>query len=153
MKIQTAIVLLSALVSSGSLMAAETEVYRCQGSSYSSVPTNLRKQGCEIVNLRTQTVRSAVPETAQQNNQLPQVNGNQGEISAADLQAAANRKAEEERKAQEEANRKQMEQNAATKASNCNVARMNLQHAQTARVENREQLIQQYQNNVNLYCN
>lgn len=152
MKIQTAIVMLGAvLVSSGSLMA-ETEVYRCQGANYSSVPLNLRKQGCEIVNLRTQTVRAAVPE-ATQGNQLPQINGNQGEVSAADLQAAANRKTEEERKAQEEANRKQMEQNAATRASNCNVARMNLQHAQTARVENREQLVQQYQSNVNLYCN
>lgn len=152
MKTQAAIVMLSAvLLSSGGLMA-DTEVYRCGGSNYSSVPTNLRKQGCEIVNLRTQTVRSAVPQSTQ-GNQLPQINGNQGEISAADLQAAANRKAEEERKALEEANRKQMEQNAATKASNCNVARMNLQHAQTARVENRDQLVQQYQNNVNLYCN
>lgn len=152
MKTQAAIVMLSAvLLSSGGLMA-DTEVYRCGGSNYSSVPANLRKQGCEIVNLRTQTVRSAVPQ-ATQGNQLPQINGNQGEISAADLQAMANQKAVQEQKAAEEENRKLREQNEATKASNCNVARMNLQHAQTARVENRDQLVQQYQNNVNLYCN
>ncbi len=45
------------------------------------------------------------------------------------------------------------EENEAARASACSTAKINLQHAQTARIQNREQLIQQYQNNVNQYCN
>ena len=59
----------------------------------------------------------------------------------------------EENRARDESNRKVQEQNDAIRASNCNAARINLQHAQTARVQNREQLVQQYQINVNQYCN
>lgn len=152
MKQKTAFVLLSAALLAFPAAAQEmpTDVYRC-GNSYSHVPGNLRKQGCELVNLRTQTSRPAVATGTQ--NQLPQVQGGQGEVSAADLQALANQKALEEQKAAEEENRKMRERNEATKASNCNVAKMNLQHAQNARVANRDQLVQQYQNNVNLYCN
>ena len=45
------------------------------------------------------------------------------------------------------------EENEAARASACSTAKINLQHAQTARIQNREQLVQQYQNNVNQYCN
>ena len=64
-----------------------------------------------------------------------------------------NQKQMEENQAREESNRKVIEDNNAARASNCNVAKINLQYAQTARIQNREQLIQQYQNNVNQYCN
>ena len=59
----------------------------------------------------------------------------------------------EENKAIEDANRKVREENEAARASACSTAKINLQHAQTARIQNREQLVQQYQNNVNQYCN
>ena len=74
-------------------------------------------------------------------------------IVNADLQAMTNQKQMEENQAREEANRKVIEDNNAARASNCNVAKINLQHAQTARIQNREQLIQQYQSNVNQFCN
>lgn len=149
-------VLCAALLTfSGSLMAEDVYNWRnARGNNtYSDVPRNLRQEGSNILNVRTQTTRPAAAPAGQNQNQMPQINGNQGEISAADLQAAANQKAIEENKAAEEENRKLREQNEATRVSNCNVAKLNLQHAQTARTNNREQLIQQYQNNVNTYCN
>ncbi len=139
---------------SGSLMAED--VYQWNSgrvSTYSDVPKNLTPATSNIVNVRTQTSRPAAAPPSQQQNQLPQVQNNNGEISAADLQAMANQKQMEENQATEAANRKVQEQNEAARASNCNVAKINLQHAQTARIQNREQLIQQYQSNVNQYCN
>lgn len=142
------------LLGSGHLMAEDVYNWRSERgvNTYSDVPRNLRPQSSNIVNVRTQTSRPAAAPPSQQQNQLPQIQGGQGEISAADLRAAANRVAEEEARKLEEENRKVREQNEATQASNCNVAKLNLQYAQTARVENRDQLVQQYQNNVNAYC-
>ena len=105
------------------------------------------------VAVNDETSRPAVAPAGHQQNQLPQVQNNNGEISAADLQAMANQKQLEENKAIEDANRKVREENEAARTSACNTAKINLQHAQTARIQNREQLIQQYQNNVNQYCN
>ena len=139
---------------SGSLMAEDVYEWKTgRVSNYSDVPRNLTPATSNIVNVRTQTSRPAVAPPGQQQNQLPQVQNNNGEISAADLQVMANQKQMEENQAREEANRKVIEDNKAARASNCNVAKINLQHAQTARIQNREQLIQQYQNNVNQYCN
>ena len=138
---------------SGSLMAEDVYQWNGRSPTYSDVPKNLIPASSNIVNVRTQTSRPAVAPPGQQQNQLPQVQNNNGEISAADLQAMANQKQMEENQAREEANRKVIEDNKAARASNCNVAKINLQHAQTARIQNREQLIQQYQNNVNQYCN
>ena len=138
---------------SGSLMAEDVYQWHGRSPTYSDVPKNLVPATSNIVNVRTQTSRPAVAPVGQQQNQLPQVQNNNGEISAADLQAMANQKQMEENQAREEANRKVIEDNKAARASNCNVAKINLQHAQTARIQNREQLVQQYQNNVNQYCN
>ena len=138
---------------SGSLMAEDVYQWNGRSPTYSDVPKNLIPASSNIVNVRTQTSRPAVAPPGQQQNQLPQVQNNNGEISAADLQAMANQKQMEENQAREEANRKVIEDNNAARASNCNVAKINLQYAQTARIQNREQLIQQYQNNVNQYCN
>ena len=138
---------------SGSLMAEDVYQWNGRSPTYSDVPKNLIPASSNIVNVRTQTSRPAVAPPGQQQNQLPQVQNNNGEISAADLQAMANQKQMEENQAREESNRKVIEDNNAARASNCNVAKINLQYAQTARIQNREQLIQQYQNNVNQYCN
>ena len=138
---------------SGSLMAEDVYHWNGRSPTYSDVPKNLVPATSDIVNVRTQTSRPAVAPVGQQQNQLPQVQNNNGEISAADLQAMANQKQMEENQAREEANRKVIEDNKAARASNCNVAKINLQHAQTARIQNREQLIQQYQSNVNQFCN
>lgn len=144
----------AAMLFSGSLMAEDVYYWRSGGSeTYSDVPKNLIPANSNILNVRTHTSRPGAAPSGHQQNQLPQVQNNNGEISAAELQAQANQKQLEENRATEEANRKIQEQNAAARASNCNVARINLQHAQTARIQNREQLIQQYQNNVNQYCN
>ncbi|MBH5330119.1 DUF4124 domain-containing protein [Eikenella sp. S3360] len=144
----------AAMLFSGSLMAEDVYEWKTgRVSNYSDVPRNLTPATSNIVNVRTQTSRPAAAPVSQQQNQLPQVQNNTGEISAADLQAMANQKQMEENKATEDANRKVQEQNEAARASNCNVAKLNLQHAQTARIQNREQLVQQYQNNVNQYCN
>ncbi len=151
----TALCAAALMMVSGSLLAED--VYNWRGergtNTYSDVPRNLRPEGSNILNVRTQTTRPAAVPAGQQQNQLPQIQGNQGEVSAADLQAQANQKAQEESKVAEEENRRVREENEAIKTSNCNVAKLNLQHAQTARIENRDQLIQQYQNNVNTYCN
>ena len=138
---------------SGSLMAEDVYQWNGRSPTYSDVPKNLVPATSNIVNVRTQTSRPAVAPPGQQQNQLPQVQNINGEISAAELQAMANQKQMEENQAREEANRKVIEDNKAARASNCNVAKINLQYAQTARIQNREQLIQQYQNNVNQYCN
>ena len=138
---------------SGSLMAEDVYQWNGRSPTYSDVPKNLIPASSNIVNVRTQTSRPAVAPAGHQQNQLPQVQNNNGEISAADLQAMTNQKQMEENQAREEANRKVIEDNNAARASNCNVAKINLQHAQTARIQNREQLIQQYQSNVNQFCN
>lgn len=142
------------LLAGGHSLAEDVYNWRSERgvSTYSDVPRNLRQEGSNIVNVRTQTSRPAAAPAGQQQNQLPQIQEGQGEVSAADLRAAANRAAEDEAKKLEEENRKVREQNEAIQASNCNAAKLNLQYAQTARVENRDQLIQQYQNNVNAYC-
>lgn len=138
---------------SGSLMAEDVYQWHGRSPTYSDVPKNLVPATSNIVNVRTQTSRPAVAPPGQQQNQLPQVQNNNGEISATELQAMAAQKQLEENRARDESNRKVQEQNDAIRASNCNAARINLQHAQTARVQNREQLVQQYQINVNQYCN
>ena len=138
---------------SGSLMAEDVYQWHGRSPTYSDVPRNLVPATSNIVNVRTQTSRPAVAPPGQQQNQLPQVQNNNGEISATELQAMAAQKQLEENRARDESNRKVQEQNDAIRASNCNAARINLQHAQTARVQNREQLVQQYQINVNQYCN
>lgn len=139
---------------SGSLMAEDVYEWKTgRVSNYSDVPRNLTPATSNVVNVRTQTSRPAVAPPGQQQNQLPQVQNNNGEISATELQAMAAQKQLEENRARDESNRKVQEQNDAIRASNCNAARINLQHAQTARVQNREQLVQQYQINVNQYCN
>ena len=138
---------------SGSLMAEDVYQWNGRSPTYSDVPKNLVPATSNIVNVRTQTSRPAVAPPGQQQNQLPQVQNNNGEISATELQAMAAQKQLEENRARDESNRKVQEQNDAIRASNCNAARINLQHAQTARVQNREQLVQQYQINVNQYCN
>ena len=138
---------------SGSLMAEDVYHWNGRSPTYSDVPKNLVPATSDIVNVRTQTSRPAVAPVGQQQNQLPQVQNNNGEISATELQAMAAQKQLEENRARDESNRKVQEQNDAIRASNCNAARINLQHAQTARVQNREQLVQQYQINVNQYCN
>ena len=138
---------------SGSLMAEDVYQWNGRSPTYSDVPKNLIPASSNIVNVRTQTSRPAVAPPGQQQNQLPQVQNNNGEISAADLQAMANQKQMEENQAREESNRKVIEDNNAARASNCNVAKINLQYAQTARIQNREQLVQQYQSNVNQFCN
>ena len=138
---------------SGSLMAEDVYHWKGRSPTYSDVPKNLVPATSNIVNVRTQTSRPAVAPPGQQQNQLPQVQNNNGEISATELQAMAAQKQLEENRARDESNRKVQEQNDAIRASNCNAARINLQHAQTARVQNREQLVQQYQINVNQYCN
>ena len=138
---------------SGSLMAEDVYQWNGRSPTYSDVPKNLIPASSNIVNVRTQTSRPAVAPAGHQQNQLPQVQNNNGEISAAELQAMTNQKQMEENQAREEANRKVIEDNNAARASNCNVAKINLQHAQTARIQNREQLIQQYQSNVNQFCN
>lgn len=138
---------------SGSLMAEDVYHWRGRSPTYSDVPRNLVPATSNIVNVRTQTSRPAVAPAGHQQNQLPQVQNNNGEISATELQAMAAQKQLEENRARDESNRKVQEQNDAIRASNCNAARINLQHAQTARVQNREQLVQQYQINVNQYCN
>ena len=138
---------------SGSLMAEDVYHWNSRSPTYSDVPRNLVPATSNIVNVRTQTSRPAVAPAGHQQNQLPQVQNNNGEISATELQAMAAQKQLEENRARDESNRKVQEQNDAIRASNCNAARINLQHAQTARVQNREQLVQQYQINVNQYCN
>jgi hypothetical protein len=138
---------------SGSLMAEDVYHWNSRSPTYSDVPRNLVPATSNIVNVRTQTSRPAVAPSGHQQNQLPQVQNNNGEISATELQAMAAQKQLEENRARDESNRKVQEQNDAIRASNCNAARINLQHAQTARVQNREQLVQQYQINVNQYCN
>ena len=138
---------------SGSLMAEDVYHWNSRSPTYSDVPRNLVPATSNIVNVRTQTSRPAVAPAGHQQNQLPQVQNNNGEISATELQAMAAQKQLEENRARDESNRKVQEQNDAIRANNCNAARINLQHAQTARVQNREQLVQQYQINVNQYCN
>ncbi len=138
---------------SGSLMAEDVYHWNGRSPTYSDVPKNLVPATSNIVNVRTQTSRPAVAPPGHQQNQLPQVQNNNGEISAADLQAMANQKQLEENKAIEDANRKVREENEAARASACSTAKINLQHAQTARIQNREQLVQQYQSNVNQFCN
>lgn len=155
--ISISILLASSLLVSGSLLAKEVYTWRGQSgvNSYSDVPRNLRQAGSGVVNIRTQTVTPIAPPAPDgtSGNQLPQIQGNQGEVSAAELQAQANQRMLEENRQREEANRKTQEANAATKANNCNAAKVNLQYAQTARVENRDQLIRQFQDNVKQYCN
>lgn len=144
----------AAMLFSGSLMAKDVYFWRGgRGETYSDVPKNMVPATSNILNVRTQTTRPAVAPPGQRQNQLPQIDKNTGEISATELQAIAAQKQIEENRANEEANRKIREQNEAARASNCNAAKINLQAAQSARGQNREQLIQQYQSNVNQFCN
>ena len=97
-------------------------------TSYSDTPNRLQPERSNIVNIRTRNVTPAVakPEHAQE-----------GTLS--EQQAKLNEKIEE-------ANRQ-------NKEDNCRIARVNRQFAESARTANRDDLIKQYQGDINKYCN
>ena len=116
--------------------------YSCKGGYYSDTPANMRTQNCKLINIRTGAV---VP---QSNAESMSASG-----SLADQQmrlnqqmAAANKKIEESNAAVEKAN-------AEAKAENCKAARMNLDNASRASAQNRAQLANKYQADINKFCN
>ncbi|MFV2029842.1 DUF4124 domain-containing protein [Neisseria sp. S1] len=145
--IKTAKILaLGVLFASSSLYASEVFSWKnANGStSYSDVPRNLKPSHASRLNVRTQTV---TPPPA-----APAAQPASGESLAEQQQQLSNQVAQHNRQIEEQ-NKKIEEENRQQREANCKTARMNRQFAESARSNNRDQLIQRYDADISKFCN
>ena len=143
-----AVVIAGLLAASFGVTAADVFTWRTGTGTraYSDVPQNLRTHNVSTVNVRTHTSTPLVTEQPP----LTNVNAAASGASIADQQLKLNQQIAQQNKEIEERNKKMAEE---TKQKNCKTAQMNLNMAQSARTEQRAQLVQRYQGDVGKYCN
>lgn len=120
------------------------EVYNWKNAkghnTYSDTPLNLKSNGINTINVRTQTVRAPSSQAASSpvslSDQQKQLN---------DQMAASNKEVEQKNKQIEEDNRKMQE-------ANCKTARMNRAFAESARTANRDALMARYDADIDKFC-
>ena len=116
-------------------------------NKYSDTPRNLVGAGVQVLNVRTHTSTQLEQQTVGGET----INDEDKSLSLAERQAKLNAEIAADNKRREEENKRRMEE---AKKSNCKAATLNLQNAQTAnRMQNREEAIARYQNDVSKYCN
>lgn len=136
---RTGLVVASLLLAAAPLSAA---VYTWKGSdgrtNYSDSPPQLRAERTATMNVRTHQVYQ--PESA---------------VAAAPLSETEqlNSKIEEANKQIEAQNQKIEEENRQRMQENYQAARLNRQYAESARVANRDALVNRYNSDVNKFCN
>ncbi len=137
--------LLGTVFASAQLSAAEVFTWKNRNGSntYSDVPRNLKPAHAGLVNVRTRSVTPAAPEQ-------PAPADSQ---SLADQQKQLSDEIARQNKQVEEQNKRIDEENRLQKEANCKTARMNRQFAETARVNNRADLIARYDADINQFCN
>lgn len=136
---RTGFVAVSLLLAAAPLSAA---VYTWKGAdgrtNYSDSPPQLRVERTATMNVRTHQVYQ--PEIAAASAPMSEAEQLNSKIEEANRQIEAkNRKIEEE-------NRQRMQEN-------CQAARLNRQYAESARVANRDALVNRYNSDVNKFCN
>ena len=139
-------VLAAAVLCSSGALAADDNVYTWKngkGNSYSDTPNRLQLDRSNVMNIRTHSVKAVVKSKSEAAD----------EGTLAEQQAKLNERMLAKNKLIEEQNKKIEEENRKNKEDNCRIARMNQQSAESARVANRDDLIQRYQGDVAKYCN
>ena len=138
--------LLGTIFASAQLSAAEVFTWKNRNGSntYSDVPRNLKPAHANMVNVRTRSVTPAAPEQP-----AAPADGN----SLADQQKQLSDEIARQNKQVEEQNKKIDEENRQQKEANCKTARMNRQFAESARVANRDALLQRYDADIAQFCN
>ena len=141
----TSLLLACTLCASAAFAAGDVYTWKGRngGNSYSDVPRRLQPEHSGIVNIRTHSVSPAAVKPASA----------AGTGSLAEQQAKLNDQIAIQNKQVEEQNKKIEEENRQRQEDNCKAARLNRQFAETARSNNREALIQRYENDVKRYCN
>lgn len=110
-------------------------------NTYSDTPNNLPTSRVQIFNVRNQSVSEMKSPSA---------------AAASDPDAEIkkqNEQVEERNKQVDEKNKKIAEDNKRMKREACRTAQMNRKMADSLRVNNRDALIQRYNDDVNTYCN
>lgn len=116
-------------------------------NKYSDTPRNLVGTGVQVLNVRTHTSTQLEQQTVGGET----ISDEDKSLSLAERQAKLNAEIAADNKRREEENKRRMEE---AKKSNCKAATLNLQNAQTAnRMQNREEAIAHYQEDVAKYCN
>ena len=145
MKTASLSLLAAALLTIAAGASAAESVYTWKNgkgsTSYSDVPQGLKPGKSSTMNIRTHSVSR------------PAAQENEAELTPEERQAKANEQILAKNKQIEEQNKKIEEENRRNKEDNCRIARLNHQSAQSARVANRAQLVNNYQNDINKYCN
>ncbi|UOO81223.1 DUF4124 domain-containing protein [Uruburuella testudinis] len=139
------LILTGALAVSAPLSAAEVFTWKNHSgtNTYSDVPRNLKPAQSGRVNVRTRSVTPAVPTQ-------PAVAENQ---SLADQQKQLSEEIARQNKQVEAQNQKIEAENRRQQEANCQTARINRQFAESARVNNRADLIARYDADIAKFCN
>ena len=139
---------LTAALASSTIMATAAGVYTWRDhkgvNEYSDVPTQLTPAKTQRFNVRT---HSSTPLAK------PKPNAEASSDSLAEQQAQLNRKIEEQNKLRDEQNKKIEAQNKKTREAACKTAQMNRKMADSLRTNNRDALIQRYEEDVRINCN
>ncbi|WP_239324802.1 DUF4124 domain-containing protein [Snodgrassella gandavensis] len=138
-----------AMVLTGStIMAGAADVYTWRDkrgvTEYSDVPAQLTPAKTQRFNVRTQV---STPLAA------PQPKAQADSDSLAEQQAQLNRKIEEENKLRDEQNKKIEAQNKKARETACKTAQLNRKMADSLRTNNRDALVQRYDEDVRINCN
>ena len=142
----TKLTALAVLLVSGSLSAQEVYNWRSGSGSnaYSDVPRNLKPSNANVINVRTQRVTPPAPAAP--------ADTAAADGSLAEQQAELNNKLAQQNKEIEERNKKIDEENRQQREADCKRARLNRTSAESARVINREELLQRYDQDIAAFC-
>lgn len=113
-------------------------------NAYSDTPRHLQPAKTRMFNVRTQTVSAPVKTAAQSAS---------GPDSLTDQQAKLSQQIAERNKAIEAKNKKIEANNKKRNEAGCKAARLNRQIAEGARTNNREALLQRYDQDIQQFCN
>ena len=140
------ITLLSVVLASGVVHAQEVFSWKDKSGSttYSDVPRNLKPADTNIINMRTQKV------TPPASSEAPAA---ASDASLAEQQTDLNSKLAQKNKEIEENNKKIEAENREQKQADCKRAQLNRSLAETARVPNRDELLNRYNQDVANFCN
>jgi flagellar biosynthesis GTPase FlhF len=143
LKMSLAMVLMSSTIIAG---AAEVYTWRDKKgiNEYSDAPVQLTPAKANRFNIRTQASTPLA---------TPQPDAQASSDSLSEQQAQLNRKIEEQNKLREEENKKIAEQNKKNREAACKTAKLNRNMADSLRTNNRDALIQRYDEDVRINCN
>ncbi|MCX8749670.1 MULTISPECIES: DUF4124 domain-containing protein [unclassified Snodgrassella] len=139
---------LAVVLMGSTIMAGAVEVYTWRDkkgvNEYSDAPVQLTPAKTQRFNVRTQVVTPLA---------APQPSAQAGSDTLTEQQAQLNRKIEEQNKKTDEQNKRIEAQNKKNRESACKTAQMNRKMADSLRTNNRDALIQRYDEDVRLNCN